>query len=105
MGIWQIFALSSVLQQDIVCVYSKLENINDRQDLHRLIHTRIKQITPIIQHIMWTSTRKDMKGTHWVPNHFVLVISIENRQRATNEPNLFHGTHSNLHNIYLKLWS
>ena len=87
MGIWQIFALSSVLQQDILSVYPKLRSINVRQDLHRLIHPRSRQITPIIQHIMWTRTRKGMKGTHWVPNHFVPVISIENKQRGKNEPN------------------
>lgn len=27
---------------------------------------------------MWSSTRNDMPNDHWVPNHFVAVLPIEN---------------------------
>jgi len=40
MGIWQIFALSSILQQKIFSIYPKLGNINVRRDLHRLVYPR-----------------------------------------------------------------
>ncbi|KAL3857431.1 hypothetical protein ACJMK2_012102 [Sinanodonta woodiana] len=38
MGIWQIFALSSVLQQKVFSIYPKLGNVNVRKDLHKIIH-------------------------------------------------------------------
>ena len=75
-----------------------------------MVVSRIREITPIIQHIMWTSTREDTKGTYCVPNHFVPVITIGNKQRGgggggvvllENEPDLFHGAHSNVDNISL----
>ncbi|CAC5359740.1 unnamed protein product [Mytilus coruscus] len=78
MGIWQIHALSSVLCTPIYSVYPKLENPNVRQDLNRLILPReYKHKQPI--YIFWTSTRSaDMNNEHWVPNHFVPILPIDN---------------------------
>ncbi|CAC5390284.1 unnamed protein product [Mytilus coruscus] len=78
MGIWQIHALSSVLCTPIYSVYPKLGNPNVRQDLNRLILPReYKHKQPI--YIFWTSTRSaDMNNEHWVPNHFVPILPIDN---------------------------
>ena len=79
MGIWQIYALSSVLCCPIYSVYPKLGNPNVRLDLNRLIMPRNKEHhnkQPV--YILWTSTRnKDMTNEHWVPNHFVPVLPID----------------------------
>ncbi|CAG2208384.1 THAP9 [Mytilus edulis] len=78
MGIWQIHALSSVLCTPIYSVYPKLGNPNVRQDLNRLILPReYKHEQPI--YIFWTSTRSaDMNNEHWVPNHVVPILPIDN---------------------------
>ena len=79
MGIWQIYALSSVLCCPIYSVYPKLGNPNVRLDLNRLIMPRNEEHhnkQPV--YILWTSTRnKDMTNEHWVPNHFVPVLPID----------------------------
>ncbi|XP_033727671.1 uncharacterized protein LOC117317004 [Pecten maximus] len=76
MGIWQLFGLASVLKCRIFSVYPKLGNPSVRRDLHR-------QILPIGKpefedaYFMWTTTREDMtRETHWVPNHFVPLLSV-----------------------------
>lgn len=77
--IWQIHALSSVLNVPIFSVYPQFGNPNVRKDLHRLILPRRDKtrINPVF--ILWTSTRhKEMKPEHWTPNHFVPVLPIDN---------------------------
>jgi hypothetical protein len=82
MGIWQIFALSSVLGNPLFSVYPQRGNTNVRKDLHRLIMPR-SVCSGAIQYIMWTSTRKDMIDMHWIPNHFVPVLPIEAARAPT----------------------
>ena len=76
MGIWHIFALSSVLCRNIFSVYPKLGNQNVRKDLHRLIKPR-EVICSETSYIMWTTTRKDMTRKNWIPNHFVTLLPID----------------------------
>ena len=73
MGLWQIFALSSVLKRPIVSVYPKRGNPNVRRDMHRIILPREQQIDQPVG-IMWSSARGDMTKEHWVPNHFCLLL-------------------------------
>jgi hypothetical protein len=76
MGIWHIFALSSVLCRNIFSVYPTLGNQNVRKDLHRLIKPR-EVICSETSYIMWTTTRKDMTRKNWIPNHFVTLLPID----------------------------
>jgi hypothetical protein len=76
MGIWQMFALSSVMRRPIFSVYPKRGNPVVRKDLHRRIEPREK-ISNKPLYIKWTSTRQDMTYTYWVPNHFVPVLQIQ----------------------------
>ena len=74
MGIWQIFALSSILHKPVQSVYPQRGNPNVRKDLNRLIYPRSNDSTGActeIAFLMWTSTRNYMGRRHWVPNHFV----------------------------------
>lgn len=86
MGIWQLFGLASVLRCRIFSVYPNRGNLSVRQDLHR-------QIFPIgpVEHeaaevgVMWTTTREDMtRATHWIPNHFVPLVSIDAPRFVSN---------------------
>jgi hypothetical protein len=76
-GIWQVFALSSILQLPIFSTYPNKGTPAIRNDLHRIIHPRENAqdaTTPMF--IMWTSTRTDMQPQHWVPNHFDLLLPL-----------------------------
>lgn len=76
MGMWQVFALASVLCKPTYSVYPNLGNKNVRKDLHRLVLPREERSDSAV-YIMWTTTRGDMVQQHWVPNHFVAVLPIE----------------------------
>ncbi|KAL3890798.1 hypothetical protein ACJMK2_003076 [Sinanodonta woodiana] len=91
MGIWQIFALSSVLQQKVFSIYPKLGNVNVRNDLHKIIHPRVNVCENRILYIMWTSTRSDMTRGHWLPNQPVLLIdvTVESKDQANEQQNEF----------------
>jgi hypothetical protein len=78
MGIWQIHALSSVLNTPVFSIYPKLGNPRVRLDLNRVVLPRNysnSEINPV--YIFWTSTRSDMNSQHWIPNHFVPVVPID----------------------------
>ncbi|KAL3836889.1 hypothetical protein ACJMK2_022296 [Sinanodonta woodiana] len=91
MGIWQIFALSSVLQQNVFSIYSKLGNVNVRKDLHKINHPRVNVCENRILYIMWTSRRSDMTRGHWLPNQPVLLIdvTVESKDQANEQQNEF----------------
>ena len=75
MGIWQVFALSSVLGSPLMSIYPQLGNPNVRNVLCRTVQPRERnEAIPAKVSIMWTTTRGDMTIGHWVPNHFVPVI-------------------------------
>lgn len=76
MGIWQVFALASILGNPLFSVYPQRGNANVRRDIHRLIMPR-HVCSGTIQYVMWTSTRKDTRDKNWIPNHFVPVLPIE----------------------------
>ena len=77
MGIWQIFALSSVLGASIISVYPDKGNAAVRQHLNRTILPRKKTNNDVF-HVMWTSTRYDeMRSEHFVPNHFVPLLTTQ----------------------------
>jgi hypothetical protein len=81
MGMWQMYGLASVLKMNICSCYPKRGNPNIREDLHRLIKPRMARSLPIATSsaiIMWSSTRSDMVEKHWVPNHFLPILPVDN---------------------------
>ena len=79
MGLWQVFALASVLKTPIFSIYPERGNPNVRKDLNRLILPRettdeTETMTPAL--VMWSSCREDMQDEYWVPNHFCLVLPV-----------------------------
>ena len=82
MGIWQLFALSSVLQTPIYSTYPMKGNANVRKDLNRLILPRQHSNREPV-HILWTNTRDDIISENWVPNHFVPLLPLsDNIEKA-----------------------
>ena len=81
MGMWQMYGLASVLKMNIFSCYPKQGNPNIREDLHKLIKPRMARSLPIATSsaiIMWSSTRSDMLEKHWVPNHFLPILPVDN---------------------------
>lgn len=77
MGMWQIYGLASVLKMNVFSCYPKKGNRNVREDIHRLVQPRSLPIATSSVFIMWSSTRSDMVETHWVPNHFLPILSVD----------------------------
>ena len=73
LGIWQIFAIASILQVPVVSVYPERGITNNRRYLNRRILPRIPKHWKEA-FIKWTSTRQDMVTEHWVPNHFLVLL-------------------------------
>ena len=77
MGLWQIFAASSVLGCPIFSIYPQLGNPIVRSHIHRLIQPRVpRSDSEIPVYIMWTSTRTDMRKEYWTPNHFTTLLPL-----------------------------
>ena len=74
-GIWQVFALASVLGCPVCSVYPRKGNPSVRADLNRRILPRAQTSNREV-YIMWTSVRTDQTSEHWVPNHFVPLLPI-----------------------------
>jgi hypothetical protein len=81
MGIWQLHTLASVLVTPIYSIYPKLGNPNVRTDLNRLIIPRDNGNHKDAIYLLWTSTRTN---EHWVPNHCVPVLPIDNTRITLN---------------------
>ena len=81
MGMWQMYGLASVLKMNIFSCYPKRGNPNIREDLHILIKPRMARSLPIATSsaiIMWSSTQSDMVEKHWVLNHFLPILPVDN---------------------------
>ena len=76
MGIWQLFALSSVLQKKISSVYPNIGQSSVMQVLNRNILPRQGDESEQSVRVMWTSTRTDMEPQNWIPNHFVPILPL-----------------------------
>ena len=75
MGMWQLFALSSVLGCPLVSVYPPRGDRAAVKDMNRLILPRIRRDQEP-RFIMWSSCRSDMTDEYWCPNHFVLLAPL-----------------------------
>ncbi len=73
MGVWQLFALASVLKAPTISIYPKGVK---KMLLNRVIKPRSMKENASILTIMWTSTREDMQDDYWVPNHFIPVVQM-----------------------------
>ena len=80
MSMWQILAMSSVLEVPLFSVYPQMGSNAVRNDLHRLVLPRQTSdaIKPVF-YIMWTSKREDMRDEYWVANHFVPLLPVLSR--------------------------
>ena len=76
MGIWQIFALSSLLHCRLFSVYPDLGSALYRITLNRLVQPIENRHDNVLAGVVWTSTRNDMTGRNWIPNHFVPLIPV-----------------------------
>jgi hypothetical protein len=77
MGLWQLFALASVMKVPIFSAYPKRGNRNIRRDMHRVLMPRETEDPNVrCPIIMWSSCRDDMSKHHWVPNHFTVILPI-----------------------------
>ena len=89
MGLWQLFALASVLRCPLFSVFPMKGEDCIRQNHHRLILPRkYDDPIPFPRFIMWSTTRSDMTDDYWVPNHVIpLMPMIQPREtaRATEE--------------------
>jgi hypothetical protein len=85
MGIWQLFGISSILQMPVFSVYPEVGDSLVRRDLHRLIQPRTRKCDDIA-YIMWSSTRKDMIPSNWLPNHFVVVLAVDTEAETSKVP-------------------
>ena len=79
LGIWQLFVLANILKCPIMSVYPQFVQGNLRLYLHRIMLSekdeRVKDSN--MAHIMWTSTRKDMRPINWIPNHYTALLPID----------------------------
>jgi len=90
MGMWQMYALSSVLKSPIFSIYPKFGNPNVRSDLNRIVMPRNQLSTqrPVL-YILWRRTRhNDMMHEHWIPNHFVPVLPIAAANESIENGNM-----------------
>ena len=85
MGIWQLFALASVLGRTVRSVYPQLGNPNVRGDLNRTLLPRVEEAGVNAVRVMWTSTRTDdMNPMYFVPNHFVPLLHVGDDHLSTD---------------------
>jgi hypothetical protein len=77
MGLWQLFAMASVLKLSIFSAYPHHGNASVRKDLHRVIMSReVAKPDVKLPVVMWSSCRSDMTEEHWMPNHFTLILPV-----------------------------
>jgi hypothetical protein len=84
MGIWQMHRLSSVLKMPVLSIYPKHGNPEERAHLNRMVYSRDGR-SDLKAQMKWTTTRMDMNTNHWIPNHFVPVLSIAISESNTDE--------------------
>ena len=77
MGIWQLHALSNILNCKLMSIYPQRGGATVRRHLHRWI-TPFPKPSPFQwsqMAIMWTSTQgKDQEAKDWRVNHFVVCV-------------------------------
>lgn len=76
MGIFQIFALSSVLNSQVHSIYQECGPNLPKAVLHRCVQPRELELAAPQFCIMWTSTRQDLTAKNWIPNNFVPLLSM-----------------------------
>jgi hypothetical protein len=76
--------LTSVLKMPVLSIYPEHGNPEVRAHLNRMVYPRDGR-SDLKAQIVWTTTRMDMNNNHWIPNHFVPVLSIEISESKTDE--------------------
>ncbi len=81
MGMFQLFALSSVLGCPIVSVYPALGDPLAQREMHRLILPRESR-TLVPKFVMWTRTSR-RSHDFWAPNHFIVLLPFDGAEDST----------------------
>ena len=84
MGIWQMHRLSFGLKMPVLSIYPKHGNPEERAHLNIIVYPRDGR-SDLKAQMVWTTTRMDMNTNHWIPNHFVPVLSIAISESNTDE--------------------
>lgn len=76
MGIFQMFALATILHQPIYSIYPSIGSLPVHTYMNRLIlpAETMSTLTPCF--IMWSSTRDDIPDEYWAANHFVNCVPL-----------------------------
>ena len=76
MGIFQMFALATILHQPIYSIYPSIGSLPVHTYMNRLIMPAetMSTLTPCF--IMWSSTRDDIPDENWAANHFVNCVPL-----------------------------
>ncbi|XP_060555894.1 variable charge X-linked protein 3B-like [Ruditapes philippinarum] len=78
MGIWQVAALSNILQTDVVSVYPRYGGQTVRSDLNRtFVPFQKAELNKNKVYIMWSNLQGNgLPEKEWHPNHFVTLIKM-----------------------------
>jgi hypothetical protein len=76
--------LTSVLKMPFLSIYLEHGNPEVRAHLNRMVYPRDGR-SDLKAQILWMTTRMNMNNNHWIPNHFVPVLSIEISESKTDE--------------------
>ena len=76
--------LTSDLKMTVLSIYPEHGNPEVRAHLNIIGYPRDGR-SDLKTHMLWTTTRMDMNNNHWIPNHFVPVLSIEISESKTDE--------------------
>jgi hypothetical protein len=76
--------LTSVLKMPVLSIYPEHGNPEVRARLNRMVYPRDGR-SDLKAQIVWTTTRMDMNNNHWIPKHFVPVLSIDISESKTDE--------------------
>jgi hypothetical protein len=68
----------------VLSIYPKHGNPEERAHLNRMVYPRDGR-SDLKAYLLWTTTGMDMNNNHWIPNHFVPVLSIEISESNTDE--------------------
>ncbi|WAR13822.1 LOW QUALITY PROTEIN: VRTN-like protein [Mya arenaria] len=75
MGIWQVAALSNIIQTDVVSVYPRYGGQTVRNDLNRTFVPFEKvELKKNKVYIMWSNIHGNKPPEEWHPNHFVTLL-------------------------------
>lgn len=97
MGIWQVAAISNVLQTKVFSVYPKYGGQTVRKDLHRTFQPFDEKSRNDPVYILWTNTRGiNIPEREWRPNHFVPLLHTYDQNDSSSDIDLSDSSNNNI---------